>query len=92
MPVGIDCVGFGVCNVTTAAGETDGYTAADHLQAVLNHAGEKIVGTGVLVNSQRARPGFIKRYRGGGGPPVQIDDTPPPVDGGARSSGADGRE
>ncbi|NLN16041.1 MAG: YvcK family protein [Firmicutes bacterium] len=61
-----------VCNVMTQPGETDGYTAADHLQAVLDHAGEKIVDY-VLVNSQRAPARLIKRYREEGAHQVQID-------------------
>lgn len=29
-----------VCNLATQAGETDGYTAADHVRAIYNHVGE----------------------------------------------------
>jgi uncharacterized cofD-like protein len=61
-----------VCNVMTQPGETDGYTAADHLQAVLDHAGADIVDY-VLVNSQRAPARLIKRYREEGAHQVQID-------------------
>ncbi len=39
-----------VCNVATQVGETDGYTAADHVDALLRHTGDRMVNL-VVVNS-----------------------------------------
>ncbi|GAA0448723.1 MAG: gluconeogenesis factor YvcK family protein [Bacillota bacterium] len=39
-----------VCNVMTQAGETTGYTAADHVQAIRDHIGEKSVDAIVVHN------------------------------------------
>ncbi len=39
-----------VCNVMTQDGETEGYTAADHLRAILTHSGHRLVDF-CLVNS-----------------------------------------
>jgi len=39
-----------VCNVATERGETDGFTVADHVEAIRQHVGNKIVDY-VLVNS-----------------------------------------
>ncbi|MBI3159056.1 MAG: YvcK family protein [Chloroflexi bacterium] len=37
-----------VCNVTTQPGETDGYTCADHIQALLAHAGQDLFDLAVV--------------------------------------------
>ncbi len=39
-----------VCNVMTQAGETTGYTAADHVQAIRDHIGETCVDSIVVHN------------------------------------------
>ncbi|GAA0589478.1 gluconeogenesis morphogenetic factor [Virgibacillus siamensis] len=39
-----------VCNVMTQAGETTGYTASDHVQAICNHIGEKAVDSIIVHN------------------------------------------
>ncbi len=41
-----------VCNVMTQYGETTGYTAGDHIQAIHDHIGADIVSTIVVNNSQ----------------------------------------
>lgn len=41
-----------VCNVMTQYGETTGYTAGDHIQAINDHIGADIVSTIVVNNSQ----------------------------------------
>ena len=40
-----------VCNIMTQPGETTGYTASDHIQAILNHAGYPNIVQAVLVNN-----------------------------------------
>ena len=55
-----------VCNVFTPPGKPMAHQAADHLQAVLDHAGADIVDY-VLVNSQRDPARLVKRYREEGG-------------------------
>ncbi|GAA0446436.1 gluconeogenesis morphogenetic factor [Lentibacillus halophilus] len=47
-----------ICNVMTQAGETTGYTAADHVEAIRHHIGESCIDTIVVHNepiSQRVR-------------------------------------
>lgn len=58
-----------VVNVMTQPGETDGYTAADHVQAVIDHGGRRIVDW-VLVNSKRPTSSTLARYQEEGAEPV----------------------
>lgn len=51
-----------VCNVMTQPGETDGFTAAEHVSAVANHADRKIFNY-VLVNRQVPRLDLLEKYR-----------------------------
>lgn len=41
-----------VCNVMTQAGETTGYTAADHVQAIIDHIGSGIIHSIVVHNEK----------------------------------------
>jgi uncharacterized cofD-like protein len=50
-----------VCNVMTQPGETDGYTAVEHLQALLRHTDEKLVDF-VLVNTRKPAAEVLQRY------------------------------
>ncbi len=50
-----------VCNVMTQPGETDGYTAADHVRAVAKHA-ERRVFNYVLVNQERPGKALLDKY------------------------------
>lgn len=61
-----------VSNVMTEAGETRGYTAADHLQAVLAHGGPGLAQY-CLVNSAAIPPEAAERYKDEGAEPVQVD-------------------
>ena len=61
-----------ICNVMTQPGETDGYSVADHVDALLRHGGEGIVDT-VLVNESELTPAIIENYRKVGSTPVEID-------------------
>lgn len=60
-----------VCNVMTQPGETDGYTASDHLKAILTHAGPVV---DYIVIHQGEIPYRLKlRYRREGAAPVAVD-------------------
>lgn len=60
-----------VCNVMTQPGETDGYTAADHLEAIHRHVGGKLVDY-VIVNV--APPNrLLHKYEKEGAHPVTPD-------------------
>jgi len=39
-----------VCNVMTQAGETNGYTASDHVQAIIDHVGNDVINSIVVHN------------------------------------------
>jgi uncharacterized cofD-like protein len=68
-----------ICNLMTQPGETDGFTAIDHLQAVLSHmtprAGGKTCLDAMLVNQAAFQETMLKRYAGAGSFPV-----PPPAE------------
>jgi uncharacterized cofD-like protein len=51
-----------VCNVMTQPGETDGYTASQHVRAVAGHADRKIFSY-VLVNKQVPSLDLLEKYR-----------------------------
>lgn len=61
-----------VVNVMTQPGETDAYTAGDHLDAVIRQVGTGLV-DGVVVNSQPVPAPLASRYRREGSAPVSID-------------------
>jgi uncharacterized cofD-like protein len=50
-----------VCNVMTQPGETSGYSASDHVRAVLEQAGARIFDY-VLVNQERPSETLLQRY------------------------------
>jgi uncharacterized cofD-like protein len=51
-----------VCNVMTQPGETDGYTAVEHVQALLRHTEDKLIDF-VLVNTRKPSADVLARYR-----------------------------
>jgi len=61
-----------ICNVMTQPGETDGYSAADHVQAIIDHVGAKIIDR-VVVNTQEIAPALCDRYACQQAYPVQVD-------------------
>lgn len=61
-----------VCNVMTQPGETDDYTASDHVRAILDHAGTGIVDC-ALVHRGRVPSAAAEKYRRSGGHPVVPD-------------------
>ena len=52
---------FYVCNIMTQPGETDGYDAGDHLEAILKHVGSNIVDY-VVLNCQEVPNDLLKKY------------------------------
>ncbi|NLS45132.1 MAG: YvcK family protein [Firmicutes bacterium] len=61
-----------VCNVMTQPGETDSFTAADHVKAIMDHAGKQIVDY-VLVNSGKVPMKLAEKYSREGAYPVDVD-------------------
>jgi len=61
-----------VCNVMTQPGETDGYTAADHAEAIIDHCGEGVFDY-IVVNNQQGSAELRKKYEEEGAYPVEID-------------------
>ncbi len=61
-----------VCNVMTQPGETTGYKASDHLQALFDHAGPGIVDC-VLVNVEEVGSCLLDQYAREGACPVEAD-------------------
>lgn len=61
-----------VCNVMTQPGETDGFTASDHVRTIEAHVGRRIFDY-VLVNTTLPRQDLIDKYRAGGQEFVEPD-------------------
>jgi uncharacterized cofD-like protein len=61
-----------VCNVMTEKGETDGFTASDHLRAIIDHCGSSFVDA-VLANKQEISVASLKLYAGEGAFQVLAD-------------------
>ncbi|MFD3446511.1 uridine diphosphate-N-acetylglucosamine-binding protein YvcK [Microbacteriaceae bacterium 4G12] len=51
-----------VCNVMTQAGETMGYTASDHIQALHDHMGSNFIDT-IIVNNGNIPAYLLERYQ-----------------------------
>ena len=62
-----------VLNVMTQAGETEGYTASDHVRALFDHANEKLVDY-CLANTRQIPPEILERYKAEGAEPCRIDE------------------
>ncbi|MCS7209905.1 MAG: YvcK family protein [Fimbriimonadales bacterium] len=60
-----DALRIYVCNVMTQPGETDGFTASDHVRAIEAHAGGRVFDY-VLVNNATPVPELLERYRASG--------------------------
>ena len=61
-----------VCNIMTPEGETEGYTAADHVDALLSHGAPGLVDL-CLANSAPVRPGLVEKYREEDAAPILVD-------------------
>ena len=61
-----------VMNLMTQPGETDGYTAEDHLDAIFKHCGRPIFDY-VILNAKKFEGGPLKEYRTKGSMPVDYN-------------------
>ncbi|NBI66786.1 YvcK family protein [Pseudoflavonifractor sp. 60] len=61
-----------VCNIMTQDGETEGYTAADHLEALLVHGAPGLLDL-CLANSAPVRPGLLEKYLEEDAVPLAVD-------------------
>lgn len=62
-----------VCNVMTQPGETDGYSASDHVKALLTYLGSPAALDYVLVNTGGVSSAQAKKYAKQGAYPVRAD-------------------
>ena len=61
-----------ICNIMTQEGETEGYTAADHVEALLAHGEPGLVDL-CLANSAPVQPGLVEKYREEDAAPLTVD-------------------
>ena len=61
-----------VCNVMTQKGETDGYKASDHLNAIIEHTTPRIIEY-CIVNTAKIPAELLEKYRLEGSRPVIAD-------------------
>ncbi|CDQ19265.1 gluconeogenesis factor YvcK family protein [Halobacillus karajensis] len=61
-----------ICNVMTQEGETSGYTAADHIQALFDHIGEGVLQS-VIVHNKPIEKGVRAAYAEENAEPVVYD-------------------
>ena len=62
-----------VCNVMTQPGETTGYSAGDHVRALIRHIGPGVI-THVLVNTGKVPDEVLQRYENKGATRVSFDE------------------
>ena len=61
-----------ICNIMTQEGETEGYTAADHLSALFAHGAPGMVDL-CLANSAQVDPHLVEKYREEDAAPMIVD-------------------
>ncbi|MBM3254401.1 MAG: uridine diphosphate-N-acetylglucosamine-binding protein YvcK, partial [Candidatus Omnitrophica bacterium] len=61
-----------VCNVMTQAGETDGYTAYDHVNAIISHTKPNLIDY-CIINTTKIPEEFLLKYRQENAYPVVAD-------------------
>lgn len=61
-----------VCNVMSQPGETDGYSAFDHINAIVNHVGENYIDY-CIVNTQPMPEDIVERYHKENAFEVEVD-------------------
>ncbi len=61
-----------ICNVMTQHGETDRFSASDHVRALVEHANKDVIDA-CLINDARAPVEALKRYKEEGSFPVDAD-------------------
>jgi uncharacterized cofD-like protein len=61
-----------IANLMTQPGETLGYTLVDHVRAIHEHTGRKVIDW-VVINNQPLAPEVLRRYKSKGAVPVAVD-------------------
>jgi len=61
-----------ICNVMTQPGETDGYSASEHVKAILDHVGPGVIDY-VVVNNRHVAVDLQQKYANQGAYPVEAD-------------------
>ena len=61
-----------VCNIMTEPGETDAYTASDHVNALIEHCGQNLIDA-VLAATETVPEQVLENYRAQGSVPVRGD-------------------
>lgn len=61
-----------ICNAMTQPGETDNYTASDHIKAIINHTGPGLMDI-ALINTEEIPGEILERYAEEGAVPVIAD-------------------
>ena len=61
-----------ICNLMWQPGETEGFTAADHVRAIHEHANQQLIDY-VVVNSRQPRADIRRRYAAQAACPVEVD-------------------
>lgn len=61
-----------VCNIMTQPGETDGFSVGDHIRALEDHAGRKILDM-VIINDGNIDEAHLKKYAQDGSRPVIVN-------------------
>ncbi len=62
-----------ICNVMTQPGETDGYSASDHVEKIVHYLGDNVL-DGVLVNTAKAPEQLYQHYKKEGARRVKFDE------------------
>ncbi|GAB4263043.1 hypothetical protein Tfer_3027 [Thermincola ferriacetica] len=60
------------CNIMTQPGETDGFSASEHVRAIQEHAGSNLIQY-AIINVQDVPRKLLKKYREDGAVPVRPD-------------------
>jgi uncharacterized cofD-like protein len=61
-----------ICNLMSQPGETTGFSAADHVEAIYRHTGDRLFDW-MILNKQPISPSVLARYRRQGAMPVVSD-------------------
>ncbi|MFB3850554.1 MAG: uridine diphosphate-N-acetylglucosamine-binding protein YvcK [Acidobacteriota bacterium] len=62
-----------ICNLVTQPGETDNFSASDHIKEIFKISSNEIVDT-ILVNTEKISEKVLKNYLEKGSAPVKIDE------------------
>ncbi len=69
---GSPAVSVYVCNIMTQPGETEGYTASEHIRAIHQHAGSGLIDYAVI-NGEDIPQKLLSKYKEDGAEPVRPD-------------------